>query len=293
MNSTKIGVGAVQFGLDYGISNSDGITPIEEVRKILTFAKEQRLRVIDTAASYGISEEVLGKTFPQENDFDIVTKTPRFEGLDATSWAELLEQTFLRSLKNMHCSHLYGLLIHNADDLLGDEGELLIRKMKELKEKGVVTKIGVSVYSSEQIDRVLDRFNIDLIQLPINVLDQRLLMSGHLAKLKKEGIEVHARSAFLQGLLLMNPKSLSPYFDSVKPHLIYYHECLLQKGLTPVQAALSFVTGLDEVDVVICGVNNHLQLEDICGGLINLHQDKFSDFAIQDENILNPSKWKN
>ena len=293
MNSTKIGVGAVQFGLDYGISNSDGITPIEEVRKILTFAKEQRLRVIDTAASYGISEEVLGKTFPQENDFDVVTKTPRFERKDASSCAELLEQTFLRSLKHLHCSHVYGLLIHHADDLLQDEGGLLIEKMKELKERGVVNKIGVSVYSADQVDRILDRFKVDLIQLPLNVLDQRLLISGHLSQLKKEGIEVHARSVFLQGLLLMNPKSLPSYFDSVKPHLVYYHDCLLRNGWSPVQAALSFVTALDEVDVVICGVNNHLQLHALCNSVTSVETDAFTKFAIQDENILNPSKWKN
>ncbi len=293
MNCNKIGIGAVQFGLDYGISNSSGITPLEEVRKILAIAKEKKIRVIDTAASYGTSEEVLGKTFPYENDFDIVTKTPIFKETDATSCAELLEQTFLRSLKYMHCSHVYGLLIHHADDLLGNEGERLIGKMKELKEKGVVTKIGVSLYSAEQVDRILDRFKVDLIQLPINVLDQRLLISGHLAKLKKEGIEVHARSAFLQGLLLMNPKNLSTYFDSVKPHLINYHESLRQNNLSPVQAALSFVTGLDEIDVVICGVNNHLQLDELCNSLISLEMDNFTRFAIQDENILNPSKWKN
>ncbi|HHT9112408.1 MAG TPA: aldo/keto reductase [Candidatus Wunengus sp. YC65] len=289
----KIGLGTVQFGLDYGISNSEGVTPLEEVREVLTVATRNNIRVIDTAAMYGGSEEVLGKTLPNGNDFDIVTKTPRFDEVNTENKAEFLEQTFRRSLKKMNRTSVYGLLIHNADDLLGNTGNLIIGKMKELKEEGIVKKIGVSVYSSEQIDKILDRLDIDIVQLPINVLDQRLLMSGHLAKVKNDGIEIHARSAFLQGLLLMEPTALPSYFDFIKPHLKQYRDSLHQYRLTPLQAALSFVAGINEVDVVVCGVNNHLQLEELCGSLMSIDPAMFSNFAIYDEDILNPSKWKN
>lgn len=288
----KLGLGTVQFGLDYGISNSEGVTPIEEVREILAVAKRNSIRVIDTAAMYGSSEEVLGKTLPAGNNFDIVTKTPRFDG-NMENKADLLKQTFQRSLKNMNRTSVYGLLIHHADDLLGNGGNLLIGKMKELKEEGTVKKIGVSVYTAAQIDMILDRFDIDIIQLPINVLDQHLLNSGHLTRLKKAGIEIHARSAFLQGLLLMEPAALPSYFDSIKPHLKQYRDSLLQYRLTPLQAALGFVAGINEVDVVVCGVNNHLQLEELCGNLMSIEPSMFSSFAIYDEDILNPSKWKN
>ena len=291
--ASRVALGTAQFGLDYGISNSEGVTPLGEVREILAVAKRNNIRVIDTAAMYGSSEEVLGKTLPYGNDFDIVTKTPRFNEVNTENKAEFLEKTFRTSMKNLNRASVYGLLVHHADDLLGNSGNLIIEKMKELKEEGMVKKIGVSVYSSEQIDKILDRFDIDIIQLPINVLDQRLIISGHLAKLKKDGIEIHARSAFLQGLLLMEPTALPFYFDSIKPHLKQYRDSLHQYRLTPLQAALSFVAGIKEVDVVVCGVNNHLQLEELCGSLMSIDPAMFSNFAIYDEDILNPSKWKN
>lgn len=289
----RLALGTVQFGLDYGISNSEGVTPLEEVREILTVAKRNNIRVIDTAPMYGGSEEVLGKTLPDGNDFDIVTKTPRFDEINTDKKAEFLEKTFRGSLKKMNRRGVYGLLIHHANDLLGNGGDFLFGKMKELKTEGMVKKIGVSVYTSAQIDMILDRFDIDIIQLPINVLDQRLLMSGHLAKLKNDGIEIHARSAFLQGLLLIEPAALPSYFDSIKPHLKQYRDSLHQYRLTPLQAALSFVAGINEVDVVVCGVNNHLQLEELCGSLMSIEPSMLSNFAIYDEDILNPSKWKN
>lgn len=118
----KLGLGTVQFGMDYGVSNSKGITPVEEVAKILTIAKNYNIRIIDTASMYGNCEDVLGQTIPNENDFNIITKTPRFDGIELSQKTEFLEQTFRKSLNKLKCSSVYGLLIHNADDLLRHGG---------------------------------------------------------------------------------------------------------------------------------------------------------------------------
>ncbi len=289
----KLGLGTVQFGMDYGISNPGGKTDPDEVMRILDVAVRNRIRIVDTAALYGTSEEVLGKALPANHGFSIVTKTPVFSGADITAdSANLVDQTFQRSLTNMGLPSVYGLLAHDTDDVLARGGHLLLEKMQELKQRGQVQKIGVSVYRAEQINRVLDRFAIDIIQLPLNVFDQRLLQSGHLVKLKKAGIEIHARSVFLQGLLLMEPASLPSYFDSIRTHLARYHERLRNQGLTPVQGALGFVAGLDAVDIVLCGVNNHRQLEDICSQWKTCDTDMFSEFAVFDEGIVNPSRWR-
>jgi aryl-alcohol dehydrogenase-like predicted oxidoreductase len=192
----------------------------------------------------------------------------------------------------MHTASVYGLLIHHADDLIGDDGHALMDRMLELKRQGLVKKVGVSVYTAEQIDRVLDNFTIDLIQLPMNVLDQRLLVSGHLTQLKAAGVEVHARSAFLQGLLLMDPDAVPPYFDPIRRHLVRYHGKMRQLGLTPVQAALGFVIGLNEIDAVICGVTTHQQLLEICAGANPCRTDLFTEFALDEEGMINPSLWR-
>ena len=289
----KIGLGTVQFGVDYGISNPAGQTSAKEVAEILAVAERNDIRVIDTATLYGTSEDVLGKTLPVDHQFKLVTKTLRFDTARITLGdVSLLERSFENSMQKLRCESVYGLLIHSADDLLSEDGHLLLEKIVELKQRGLVEKIGVSIYTSQQIDRILDRFAIDLIQVPLSVLDQRLLLGGHLAKLKKSGIEIHARSVFLQGLMLMQPGTLPPYFDGIKAHLVRYHEMLHKNGIAPVDAAIGFVCGLNEIDYAICGINNHLQLKDICSGFAPLPQENFREFSLNQEEILNPAQWE-
>ncbi|MBI5141426.1 MAG: aldo/keto reductase [Nitrospirae bacterium] len=289
----KIGLGSVQFGIDYGISNMEGKTSLDEVEKILDVAMHNAIRVVDTAAQYGTSEEVLGKTLSAKHDFKIVTKTPSFASSVITSDDEQrLEDSFAQSLQKMRIASCYGLLIHNADDLLSENGHILFAKIAELKQKGLVEKIGVSVYTAFQIDEILELFQIDIIQLPINVFDQRLLIGGHLSKLKKRGVEIHARSAFLQGLLLMPPENLPTFFDSVREHIKNYHRTIHKHGITAVRAALGFLINIPEIDFIICGVNNHSQLKEICAEAVPAESMDFSRFALTDEFIVNPSTWR-
>lgn len=289
----KIGLGTVQFGTDYGISNQDGKTSLDEIEKILDVAMHNGISIVDTAAIYGTSEEALGKTLLENHRFGIVTKTPRFTSVAITSDdMQRLEDSFFQSLQKMKQVSIYGLLTHNADDLLSENGHLLFSKMSELKQKGLVEKIGISVYTAFQIDQILEKYQIDIIQLPINVFDQRLLMSGHLSKLKKREVEIHARSAFLQGLLLMSPETLPPFFDSIREHLKNYHRTLRQYGLTPVRAALGFLMNIPEIDFIICGVNNNHQLKEICKEAVPVESIDYSNFALSDVSILNPSNWR-
>jgi len=289
----KIGLGTAQFGMDYGISNCDGKTPEQEVASILDLASQNGIRIIDTAALYGVSEEVLGKTLPSGIDFKIVTKTPRFaKSVIVGTDAHILEETLYRSLERLRIPSVFGLLIHHADDVLAVGGNCLIDMMQSLKVRGLVRKIGISIYTEAQIDSVLEKFDIDLIQVPINIFDQRLLQSGHLASAKSAGIEIHSRSAFLQGLLLMNHENIPSQLGSMKDHLKNYQETIRRMGLTPVQAALGFVLGLEEIDSVICGVNNRAQLEEMCRSARPLEKEVFTQFAFHDESIINPSLWK-
>lgn len=289
----KIALGTVQFGVNYGISNKAGKTSQAEVGAILAAARSNGVSVIDTASLYGDSEAVLGQSLPAGSGFRIVTKTPQFSGqtLDGAD-AQQLEDTLRSSLAKLGAASVYGLLIHRADDLLPG-GDLLVERLLRLKQAGLVSKVGVSVYSGRQIDLVLERFPMDLIQLPINVLDQRLLQSGHLQKLKNAGVEIHARSAFLQGLLLMELQEIPGYFDSVRGRLESYHRYIKEHGLTPLQAALGFVSGIPEIDQVVCGVNDARQLREICeAAQAKVDFREFADFATSDEAIVNPALWK-
>ena len=290
----KIGLGAVQFGVDYGISNKNGKTPVAEVVSILDAAGELGVKVIDTACLYGDSEDVLGRAMPIDFQFDIITKTPQFTGqsLNDTD-AQQLEDTFRTSLLKLNRPAVYGLLIHRVDDLFLPGGQLLMDRLLKLKQQGLVEKIGVSVYTGLQIDQVLDLFSIDLIQLPINVFDQRLLQSGHLQKLKSASVLIHARSVFLQGLLLMGLQEIPVYFDTIREKLESYHAFIKASELTPLKAALGFVASLPEIDHIICGVNNVQQLREIgMASQTQINWKDFKHFAILDESVVNPAHWR-
>lgn len=290
----KLGLGTVQFGLDYGVANSDGMTPRSEVERILRIADDNGIRILDTAAMYGESESVLGITLPQQHEFKIVTKTPSFRTNRITSHqAKRLRTAFNESLERLRQDRLYGLLLHHADDLLSPGGDLLFEEMRRLSTAGLVEKIGVSVYTAGQIDSVLTNIVPDLVQLPVNILDQRLIQGGYLAKLKDLGVEIHARSVFLQGLLLMDTAALPGSLAILQSHIKQLETFLDEHSLTRLQGALMFMAQQPELDTVLVGVCSGDQLMDILRAAQALPDDTIdmTRFALSDERYLNPSQW--
>lgn len=289
----KLGLGTAQFGMDYGISNSSGKPAPAEVSRILEVARAAGVQVIDTAHAYGDSEVLLGHCLPAEHPFRIVTKTLplRTERMTVADARRVLD-AFRLSLERLRQPRIYALLVHDAQDLLAAESERLMDALASLKVQHVVEKLGVSVYDERELDAVRARFPVDIVQLPFSVLDQRLLASGALARLKRAGIEVHARSVFLQGLLLMEPDSLGEYFHAVRDALRRLHAFSRARGHTPLETALRFVADRDEIDCAVIGVARHEELEEIvaaCRGAAATED--YSAFALPDEAILNPARW--
>lgn len=270
----KLGLGTVQFGMDYGISNNTGKTPINEVANILGIARKYGVEIIDTAECYGNAEKILG--IVGVNDFKVVTKITAFGDLN-------------NSLYELGLKSVYGVLAHNVDELAFSTK--FWDKLQEYKKQGLTQKIGVSVYNSQQIDLVLERYDIDLIQVPVNVYDKRLINSGHLKKLKEYGVEIHARSVFLQGLLLTPPGLLGNFFSEIVPLHKMYFEDLKKYQIDPVIAALAFVNNIVDIDITVCGVNTCLQFQDLLrSSSINTVLD-YSKYSVSSEKILNPSMW--
>jgi aryl-alcohol dehydrogenase-like predicted oxidoreductase len=289
----KIGLGAVQFGVDYGVSNTHGKTTKHEVSQILQFAYENGISVIDTATSYGSSENILGEVVTND-DWRFVTKTPHFSdnSLNSTH-VNQLKESFNQSLFNLRKKYIYGLLLHSCDDLLKPGGELIFREMERLREIGMVKKIGVSAYSSKQIAAILGKFNIDIIQLPINIFDQHLFVDGWLEKLKNKNVEIHARSTFLQGLLLMPRTSIPTYFLPIKEKIELFSKSAQELSLSKLELALGYVMGINEIDKIVVGVNTIEQLREIIeAAQVKVNPMKFTDVSIDDQNYTNPSLWE-
>ena len=278
----KVALGTVQFGLDYGVTNQDGQVTIEEVESILDFAKISGIDTLDTASRYGNSEQVLGDA--GVDGYQIVTKTVSLKN-DVNG----VIKGFYQSLENLNQKAVDGLLIHDINEVNDKKFNRLFERLDELKQQGLVNKIGFSTYVPEQVDFLLENFDFDIIQLPLNVFDNRLIQGGQLKALKDRNIEVHARSVFLQGVLL-NFDNLSGYFSIWKEQFDTYEAMVSDRGLSLLEYALNFVLNIKEIDKVLVGVNSEDQLKEI---VQSVHSQKdISAYPVNDINLLNPSLWK-
>ncbi len=272
---SKIGLGTVQFGMDYGISNAQGKTSFTEVNKILSIATTNHIHVLDTASAYGESESVLGQAGVQQ--FNIITK---FLAKSPNECASQLSN----SLEKLNCENVYGFLSHNITQLL--QNPSIWDTMLELKQQGKAKKIGFSFNSVQEIDIVVKSGWLpDLIQIPFNLLDYRF---ADVARFYKEkGTEIHSRSAFLQGLFFCKPDSLSNHFNPVKSFIRQLQACSCNLA----GDLLRFCSDNSFIDKVIIGVNNSIQLQEIIVGYENATRLEL-EIPHLDESILAPSNWK-
>lgn len=256
----KLALGTVQFGLDYGVANTSGRIALEEAKSILQLASESGMDTLDTAIAYGDSETVLGQLGVQP--WNVVSKLPGVPE-DCRDVALWVRQQVKGSLSRLGVSRLYGLLLHRPGQLLEKTGAALYEALQSLKADGVVCKTGISVYGPAELDALFDKYHFDLIQAPFNILDRGLVESGWAARLKSAGVEVHTRSAFLQGLLLMSSEQRPSKFDRWQSVWQELASWLQGAGLTPLQACLQYAASQPNIDRVVVGVDKSAQLEEI------------------------------
>lgn len=286
----KLALGTVQFGLDYGVANDAGRLSLAEAKGILSLASTSGIAVLDTAIAYGTSEEVLGKIGVDQ--FRIVTKLPSLPFADEDEVVIWIRDQVEASLARLGQKQIYGLLLHRPHDLLGSESKLLIRTLIDLKEAGFIQKIGISIYSPDGLDEIFKRAPIDLVQAPLNVVDRRMETSGWLDRLKADGVEIHARSAFLQGLLLMDRSKIPQKFSRWSMLWDAWHERLRNAGMSPLVACLSYPLSFEQVDHVIVGVDTAAQLTEIIQAANHAEADLDTLFMTStDTNLTNPSNW--
>ena len=285
----KVALGTVQFGLDYGVANEAGQVSLEEVKYILSLAKKNKIDLLDTAIAYGNSEEVLGAAGASE--FRVVTKLPSLP-LAERNIVLWVKDHVEASLKRLRQKKLYGLLLHRSQDLLGLSGRPLLQALSDLKNGGLVQKIGVSIYNPEELETFYNQIKIDLVQAPLNVVDRRMETSGWLKRLKNDGVEIHTRSAFLQGLLLMERSKIPQKFLRWSSLWDAWHEKQREAGVSLLEASLAYPLSLEHVDQVIVGVDSKKHLRDVlvAASLLN-HAVDTSFMMSNDRNLINPSNW--
>jgi aryl-alcohol dehydrogenase-like predicted oxidoreductase len=278
--SNKLALGTAQFGMNYGITNKAGKIKLASASSIIQFARESGIDTIDTASAYGDSETLIGEI--SVTDFKCVSKLP-----------PIPRHQVQASLNKIRVSSLYALLIHRIEDIFSINGIKLLHSLYKMKSKGIIKKIGVSLYKSSEIEKLINFLEIDIIQIPLNIIDQRMIINGCVKKLFENNIEIHIRSIFLQGILLAKKENRPPMFNKWKNLWKIWHEWLNDNNITALEATVRFAHSINEISKAIVGIENKRQLQQIIiaskGKIPAIPRELF----VNDENLLNPSLWTN
>jgi len=284
----KLALGTAQFGLDYGINNSRGKIPEEEAYEILRYCLQNRILVLDTAYSYGQSEEVIGRFLRENNsNFKIASKSSARNSYE-------LERCFFESLNRLNLKKIYGYLIHNFKTFT--ETTEIWDTLKRLRQQGQVEKIGFSLYYPEEAEYILEkRIEANLIQVPFSIFDQRF--SNIFPLLKMRGIEIHTRSVFLQGLVFKKPEELDSGFCEIKDKLLFLQTTCRVMNIPLTAMCINFAHSNPYIDRVIVGVDSLTHIKNNVGALS--HRDCINDIypqlrtlRVNNKDVIIPSRWK-
>lgn len=259
----RIALGSAQFGQRYGVANRSGPSPQEAVNAIVLRARAAGVDTVDTAIAYGESEAMLGAA--DVTGLRLVTKLPALAA-EASAVEGWVRAQVGASVARLGVASLHGLLLHQPSDLLGDTApaRALAGALGALKAEGVVAKVGVSVYDPAELGALASVMSLDLVQLPYNVLDRRFDESGWLDRLRAGGTEIHVRSVFLQGLLLLDTNEMpNEFFKRFDSTLASWRTWLRERGIGPLAAALGFVLADARVDRAVIGCDSLAQWDEI------------------------------
>lgn len=291
---SKLCLGTVQLGMKYGVNNELGRQPTEEESfAVLRAAKKGGIDFLDTASVYGEAETLLGNFGVEQTGFHVISKLRPWGQQETCKESVLLEVE--ASLQRLKIKQLYGYMLHRAEDM---NHEAVVQGMVTAKKEGLVKYIGVSVYEPEEALRVVHSGIWDIIQIPYNVLDQRLDETDFFELAKKKHVKVFARSAFLQGLLLMEPEQLPPYLQKACPYIEKFRQIIAKNHYSPEEGAMLYSYCHPGIDYVVFGVDTAAQLISnikICnkvkafGACWNEYRGVFSSVPRE---IVVPSLWK-
>jgi aryl-alcohol dehydrogenase-like predicted oxidoreductase len=283
--SARLALGTVQFGMPYGVANQRGQVPSGEVAAILERARASGIDTLQTAIGYGESERTLGEIGVR--GWNVITKLPALpDGVDPASWAR---DSVIKSVERLRIPRLSTLLLHRGADLLSERGAVLYTELRRLRSEGVFATLGVSIDSPDELDALIPQFEIGHVQSPLNVVDRRLVRSGWLARLTELGIEVHARSLFLQGLLLLDARPA--HFRRWNAIWESWERWLGDSGLTPLQACLGFGLAHRQLSRLLVGVDTVGQLDEVVAHASSTGVEPPSGLECDDPELVEPVRW--
>ena len=297
--SPELCLGTAQFGMHYGITNKSGQIDQKEINAIIKNAYTNKILFLDTAQNYGDAEIRIGKTNLIKNKFKVINKFSHQRNIDfgyktLINWENYLK----KSLNALKISNFDSFLIHSTKDLSKKNIFFLLDWMESLKEKSIIKRIGVSIYEQKEIDK-LPLYKIDLIQLPLSIYDQRFLINGSINKLSAEGIAIHIRSIFLQGLILQAVENWPDFLSSeFKNHHRNIQLDLKKRNYSMLETVLRFSNSFKNIEAILFGITSNQELITILETWNTIKNNKNNKFLINDLNLqwnnykdIDPREW--
>ena len=292
---TQLCLGTAQFGLKYGVTNHVGKVSEADVGALLFQAQQAGFSFLDTAQAYGNAEAVLGRQLPSNHRFRLISKLPaQTQSVFSSQSVHIWEEAVCASCKHLGVSRLNALLLHSPSDLSKPGGEYLEAWLLSLRERGVVERLGVSIYSAQDLDGLNPNL-LDLVQLPLSLYDQRLLQDGTLAQLRARGTAIHARSLYLQGLLL-TPSTQWPQWvnPEVRAHQHALESLAKKCGCRLIDLALGFAREQKDLEAIVLGVCSVQELSELLqawGASNPWKKGEWRHWSLQYPSILDPRLW--
>ena len=288
MKFNNLIIGCANVGQKYGINKK--IIKKKEFQKIYKLAIKKKIYSFDTATDYGESEKVLGNVINSNiKKIRLISKLPKSND---KNYYNKIEKSIKRSLKNLNAETLFAIHIHDPNLLIKKNKFQIYQALLKAKQKKLIKNIGVSVYEEQELKKILSYFKIDIIQIPVNILDHRFLKKNLLKKIKRQVKEIHVRSIFLKGLLLKNKLTRPKYFNkwSIFKKVDTFFE---KNNFNRLDFCLNFVRNIKEIDKIIIGVSSKKQLLHILK--TKKKTSKLPNFLTQNvapKKLLIPKYWK-
>lgn len=283
----RLALGTAQFGLPYGVANRSGQLALDEARSVLYAAANAGMDTLDTAIAYGDSEAVLGAIGVDR--FRVVTKLPACpeDTADPEVW---VRDQIDASLRRLRVPAVHAVLLHRPMQLTGTKGAALAQAMRDAQADGLVGKVGVSVYGPAELEAIQAILEPSIVQAPFNLIDRRFAASGWLQRLHEAGVEVHVRSVFMQGLLLLPRAEIPAKFAPWAPLWDAWDAWLDRTGIPAVQACIGFAQSFPYIDRLVVGVDDVRQLKQLVAATEGCVAD-WPMIESSDERLVNPSLW--
>ena len=261
---SKMTLGTVQLGMNYGIANDAGKPSEEKSFSILRAALEGGVNTLDTARAYGDSEQVIGrflKTWEGERP-QIITKIPKLQGATEKELEQFATESVEMSLENLGVNKVDGIMLHGAKDPI-IHGQACVNAVKALIDHGYTDRVGVSIYTDEDIEGMLPYDIFSMTQVPMSIFDQRLIAGGSVAKLAQRDYTVFVRSVFLQGLFFLDPDTMDDpiLVEHAAPKIRLLRQIAGAEGMTVAQLAIAFMRDCVGVTSLVLGADTPEQVK--------------------------------